>query len=185
MAEDEPVEVCSCEEALELRAQLADQRRLHDTDAETCREALDRVDELTRRVSELEDLGYAGVLKLATAYTDLFAVEARLREAVAMLRTYMRDWGDWSSQEMYGEAVHDGWEEQDRDRLFAHHERLWAFINSQPAAPARTEAEQRVLDACSAVRISTDAVGCEDGRPRFLDSTLDIAAAELARRGVG
>jgi hypothetical protein len=51
-------------------------------------------------------------------------------------------------------------------------------------AEARSEAEQRVLDACSEVQISTDAVGCEDGRPRFIGSTMIIAAAELARRGL-
>lgn len=42
------VEVCSCEEALALRTQLAELRRVFDTDAVTCREALDRVDELER-----------------------------------------------------------------------------------------------------------------------------------------
>lgn len=45
------VEPCSCDEALALREQLATLRAHHDTDAETCREALDRVDELT---AELE-----------------------------------------------------------------------------------------------------------------------------------
>lgn len=43
---------------------------------------------LTRRVQELEDLGYAGALKLATAYADMHAVEARLREAVGLLREW-------------------------------------------------------------------------------------------------
>jgi len=125
LAPPEPVEVCSCEEALALReerdhlrervrAQQIDADRLRrqiTTPAAACQVATLRaelaacekeleivkgsrdgaaaeVERLTLRVAELEDLGYAGALKLATAYADLNAVEGRLREAVGLLREW-------------------------------------------------------------------------------------------------
>lgn len=47
-----------------------------------------------------------------------------------------------------------------------------------------SEAEQRVLDACASLVISTDAIGpvSMNGKPQICSSTSGLAAAEYSRR---
>lgn len=48
----------------------------------------------------------------------------------------------------------------------------------------KTMAERKVLEACAALKISTDAIGpiSMDGKPQICSSTASLAAAEYARR---
>jgi hypothetical protein len=61
------------------------------------------------------------VLDLALAQQGLHVVTDADK---AVLASFLRDWSDWTSQEMYGEMFHDGWEEQDREKLWGHIEAL-------------------------------------------------------------
>lgn len=87
-AEPDPL-IRVCEEREQLKAQLASLRQLHDTDAQTCREALERVDELTAerdtlkaRVEELEQ-------KLSDLSDDWTDVDHRATRAETQLQSVL------------------------------------------------------------------------------------------------
>ncbi len=66
--------------------------------------------------------------------------------------------------------------------------REWLKLRTPaPAAKVETctEAERKVLEACAALKISTDAIGpvSLNGKPQICSSTQALAAAEFARRG--
>lgn len=54
----------------------------------------------------------------------------------------------------------------------------------QPGMRLVTEADWKVLEACAALKISTDAIGpiSMNGKPQICSSTSALAAAEYARR---